>query len=36
MMAFERSKSVRDNLGKSILQFQPETKKIIKIPKRPE
>ena len=30
MMAYEKSKSSWDNLGKSIPQFQPETKTLIR------
>ena len=29
-MAYERSESARDNFGKFILQFQPETKILIR------
>ena len=30
MIAYERSESARDNFGKFIHQFQPETKTLIK------
>ena len=34
MMAYERSESARDNFGKFIYQFQPETKTFIRKPER--